>query len=83
MSISVRNNTGCCLSSIVFWHLVHCCMCGSFSLQSEDVASHFPSPCCNNVLESPYMLSLRNANAGDFSVSRCLTANKEKCAKIE
>ena len=27
-------------------------MSGSFSLQSEDVASHFPSPCCNNVLES-------------------------------
>ena len=30
-----------------------------------------------------YMLSLRNANAGDFSVSRCLTANEEKCAKIK
>ena len=29
-----------------------------------------------------YMLSLRNANAGDFSVSRCFTANEEKCAKI-
>ena len=38
------------LSSAIFWHPVHCCIGGSFSLQSEDVASHFPSPCCNNVL---------------------------------
>ena len=30
-------------SSAVFWHPVHCCMCGSFYLQSEDVASYFPS----------------------------------------
>ena len=29
-----------------------CCMCGSFSLQSKDMASHCPSPCCDNVLES-------------------------------
>ena len=40
------------LSSAVFWHPVHCCMCGSFSVHSENVASNFPSPCCNNVLES-------------------------------
>ena len=40
------------LSSTLFWHPVHCCRCGSFSLQSEDVAGHFPSPCTDNVLES-------------------------------
>ena len=40
------------LSSVVFWYPVHCCMCGSFSLQSEDVANHFPSPCSDNVLYS-------------------------------
>ena len=39
-------------SSADFWHPVHCCMCESFSLQSEDMSSHFPSPYCNNVLES-------------------------------
>ena len=32
------------LSTAVFGHPVHCCMCGSFLLQSEDVASHFQSP---------------------------------------
>ena len=26
------------LSSAVFWHPVYCCMCGSFSLQADDVA---------------------------------------------
>ena len=46
--------------------------------QTGDNQGSYRSP---NVLES-YMLSLRNANAGDFSVSRCLTANEEKCAKI-
>ena len=30
------------LSSAVFWQTVHCCMCGPFTLQSEDVANHFP-----------------------------------------
>ena len=40
------------LSSAVFWHPVHCCMGRYCSLPSEDVASHCPSPCCNNVLES-------------------------------
>ena len=39
------------LSSVVFWHPVHCCMFGTFYMQ-EDVASHFPSPCSDNVLES-------------------------------
>ena len=29
------------LSSAVFWHPVHCCRCGCFTLQSDDVASHF------------------------------------------
>ena len=32
------------LSTAVFGHPVHCCMCGSFLRQSEDVASHFQSP---------------------------------------
>ena len=41
--------------SAVFWHLVLCCTGGSFSLQSKGVASHFLSPCCNNVLESHYL----------------------------
>ena len=30
--------------SAIYWHPVHCFfVCGSFSLQSEDVASHYPS----------------------------------------
>ena len=41
------------LSSAVFCNPVHCCMCGSFSLESENVASHFPSPCCDNVVGVP------------------------------
>ena len=45
------------LSSAVFWHPVHCCMDGSLSLLSENVASHFPSPCCNNILESLHACS--------------------------
>ena len=40
------------LSSAVFWLPVHCSVRGSFYLQSEDVDSHFPFPCCDNVLES-------------------------------
>ena len=40
------------LSTAVFGHPVHCCMCRSFLRQSEDVASHFQSPFLNNVLES-------------------------------
>ena len=40
------------LSSAVFWHPEHCCMGGSFSLQSKDVASHFLSPCSDSVSES-------------------------------
>ena len=56
--ISSRSSSPCLLrphplSPLIFWHLVHCCMCGSFPLpQSEDVVSHFPSPWCNNVLDS-------------------------------
>ena len=45
------------VSSAVFWHIVHSCMGWSYSLQSENVASHFPSPCCNNVLESLHACS--------------------------
>ena len=32
------------LSTAVFGHSVHCCVCGSFLRQPEDVASHFQSP---------------------------------------
>ena len=42
------------LSSAVLWHPVHSCMGWSFCMQSENVASHFPYPCCNNVLESSH-----------------------------
>ena len=47
------------LSSVGFWHTVglHCCLCGSFSLQSEDVAGHFHSHCCNYILESLHACS--------------------------
>ena len=38
------------LSSAVFWHPVHWCMCRSFTLQSDDVASHLHSPYAENIL---------------------------------
>ena len=40
------------MSSVVFWHQVHSYMGGHFSMQSEDMASHLPSCCCDIVLES-------------------------------
>ena len=58
------------LSSAVFGHPVHCCMCRSFLRQSENVASHFPSPCFNNVLESLRACSIHHLFICDMVAPR-------------